>query len=130
MNYGVSIKLILSYFMSISSLCLIFCFTALYFSLYSVFGAAFIAPLKIRCFSPAFGRHSLQLPVKLLPAPCAASAIQPTAPKYRATAGVAVICLSAGAYLISEKDVQRGIRKKDLHVFFLAILVRTFHCVG
>ena len=101
MNYGVSIKLILSYFMSISSLCLIFCFTALYFSLYSVFGAAFIAPLKIRCFSPAFGRHSLQLPVKLLPAPCAASAIQPTAPKYRATAGVAVICLSAGAYLIS-----------------------------
>jgi hypothetical protein len=118
MNYGVSIKLILSYFMSISSLCLIFCFTALYFSLYSVFGAAFIAPLKIRCFSPAFGRHSLQLPVKLLPAPCAASAIQPTAPKYRATAGVAVICLSAGAYLISEKDVQRGIRKKDLHVFF------------
>src|SRR5215217_5690568 len=117
MNYGVSIKLILSYFMSISSLCLIFCFTALYFSLYSVFGAAFIAPLKIRCFSPAFGRHSLQLPVKLLPAPCAASAIQPTAPKYRATAGVAVICLSAGAYLISlKKDVQRGIRKKDLHV--------------
>ena len=118
MNYGVSIKLILSYFMSISSLCLIFCFTAFYFSLYSVFGAAFIAPLKIRCFSPAFGRHSLQLPVKLLPAPCAASAIQPTAPKYRATAGVAVICLSAGAYLISEKDVQRGIRKKDLQVFF------------
>jgi hypothetical protein len=118
MNYGVSIKLILSYFMSISSLCLIFCFTALYFSLYSVFGAAFIAPLKIRCFSPAFGRHSLQLPVKLLPAPCATSAIQPTVPKYRATAGVAVICLSAGAYLISEKDVQRGIRKKDLQVFF------------
>jgi hypothetical protein len=27
--------------------------------------------------------------------------ISPTAPKYRATAGVAVICLSAGAYLIS-----------------------------